>query len=279
MAPVIVLHGGAGRISRATLARSQALLRGVLESSHELLRNGGSSLDAVTVAVAMLEDSALFNAGRGASLNTDGTAELDASVMEGRGLGAGGVAAVTRIRNPVLAARAVMEKSKHVLLVGRGAERFSKAHGLSFVSRRYFVARTKGRHGTVGAVALDRDGNLAAATSTGGYWGKLPGRVGDSPLIGAGTWADNRSCAVSCTGTGEFFMRTAAAHEVAARMQYRNESVLLASRRAMRKVQQMKGTGGLIAVDRRGNVAMPFNSEGMHRAWTDRAGRLRVEVW
>jgi isoaspartyl peptidase/L-asparaginase-like protein (Ntn-hydrolase superfamily) len=278
MKPVIVLHGGAGRIERRTLARCQALLGSVLECACELLRNG-NSLDAVTVAVAMLEDSGLFNAGRGASLNTDGTAELDASIMEGRDQRAGAVAAVTRIRNPVLAARAVMEHSKHVLLVGKGAEGFCRSRKISVVTSNYYFSKGRSRSGTVGAVALDRDGNLAAATSTGGYWGKLPGRVGDSPLIGAGTWADNRACAVSCTGVGEFFMRTAAAHDVAARMVYRKESLLAASRAVVEKIHALKGTGGMVAVDRRGNIAMPFNTPGMYRAWADRAGRARVEAY
>jgi beta-aspartyl-peptidase (threonine type) len=279
MRPVLVLHGGAGRINRATLARCRAVLRFALEDALALLHGGGSSLDAVTSAVVLLEDSGLFNAGRGASLNTDNVAELDASVMDGRGLRAGGVAAVTRIQNPVLAARAVMEKSRHVLLVGEGAERFSKKEKISFVKPNYFLSAKKSRSGTVGAVALDRDGNLAAATSTGGYWGKLPGRVGDSPLIGAGTWADNRSCAVSCTGVGEFFIRTAAAHDVASRVLHGNESLRRASNGVMKKISTLKGTGGLIALDRRGNVALPFNTEGMYRAWADRAGRVRVEVF
>lgn len=278
MRPVLVLHGGAGLISRATLERSRAVLRFAFEDALAGLLGGGSSLDAVTSAVVLLEDSGLFNAGRGASLNTDGRAELDASVMDGRGLRAGAVAAVSRIGNPVLAARAVMEHSRHVLLAGRGAEEFCFSKKVMPVTANYFFSKRKGKSGTVGAVALDRDGNLAAATSTGGYWGKLPGRVGDSPLVGAGTWADNRACAVSCTGVGEFFMRTAAAHDVAARMLYLGSDLQAASSGVILQVKRLKGRGGLIAVDRKGNIAMPFNTPGMHRAWVDRAGRVRVEA-
>jgi isoaspartyl peptidase/L-asparaginase-like protein (Ntn-hydrolase superfamily) len=278
MRPVLVLHGGAGLVNRATLERSRAVLRFVLDDALAGLLGGGSSLDAVTAAVVLLEDSGLFNAGRGASLNTDGTAELDASVMDGRDLRAGAVAAVSRIGNPVLAARAVMEHSRHVLLAGKGAEEFCLSKKIIPVKANYFSSRRKGRSGTVGAVALDRDGNLAAATSTGGYWGKLPGRVGDSPLIGAGTWADNRACAVSCTGTGEYFMRTAAAHDVAARMLYLGRDLQSAASGTMLQVKRLKGTGGMVAVDRKGGIAMPFNTPGMYRAWADRAGRARVET-
>jgi beta-aspartyl-peptidase (threonine type) len=266
MNPVIVLHGGAGRIERRTLARCQALLGAVLECAHELLRNG-NSLDAVTVAVAMLEDSGLFNAGRGASLNTDGTAELDASIMEGRDQRAGAVAAVTRIRNPVLAARAVMEHSKHVLLVGKGAEGFCRSRKVSVVTSNYYFSKGKSRSGTVGAVALDRDGNLAAATSTGGYWGKLPGRVGDSPLIGAGTWADDATVAVSCTGHGESIIRSALAHEVDALLRHRGLDLEEACDVAIEELGGWGEDGGLIAVSSHGEVAATFNSPGMTRGW------------
>ena len=278
MRPVLVLHGGAGRIAPRTRDRCRAALREALEAAFAMLLAGGAALDAVERAVSLLEDSGLFNAGRGASLNADGGVELDASIMDGRTRRAGAVAAVSRVRNPVAAARAVMEKTKHVLLVGAGAERFCRSHRIQSVKESYFVGAKKSKSGTVGAVALDRQGNLAAATSTGGYWGKLAGRVGDSPLVGAGTWADNRSCAVSCTGVGEFFIRSAAAFDVSARMTHRHQDLAASTRAVMKSIQSLKGTGGLIAVDRRGNIALPFNTEGMYRAWMTRDGRIAVHV-
>jgi len=235
-----------------------------------------------------MEDSPLFNAGRGAVYNADGRHELDAAIMDGKRLRAGAVACVERIRNPVLAARAVMEHSRHVLLAGKGAERFAGKQGLKMVSQKYFgtAARLEAlrrnlqsHHGTVGAVALDRDGNLAAATSTGGYTGKLPGRIGDSPLVGAGTYADNRACAVSGTGQGEAFIRALVAYDVAARMRYRRAALAAAARAALANVARLGGDGGLVAVDRRGNIAMPFNSEGMYRASIDRRGKRFVGIY
>ena len=287
--PVIAIHGGAG-VRRADRpgARHRAVLREALDAGYELLRRNASSLAAVAAAAVVLEDSPLFNAGRGSSFNSDGEVEMDASIMDGATLRAGAVAAVQRIRNPILAARAVMEKTRHVLLAGSGAERFARMQGLQLEQPEYFhTARRltalrknlKNYHGTVGAVALDTDGNLAAATSTGGYTGKMPGRIGDSPLIGAGNYADNRACAVSGTGLGEAFIRATVGHDVCARMVYLNVSLLTAARAALRNVAALGGDGGLIAVDRRGNVAMPFNSEGMFRACIDRRGRRSVAIF
>jgi isoaspartyl peptidase/L-asparaginase-like protein (Ntn-hydrolase superfamily) len=235
--------------------------------------------------VVALEDDPLFNAGRGAVYNAAGRHELDAAIMDGASLRAGAVAAVSRIRNPVLAARAVMEHSPHVLLAGKGAERFARERKLKFERPSYFHTSArlaalrknlKGHHGTVGAVALDAKGNLAAATSTGGFTGKLPGRIGDSPIIGAGTYADNAACAVSGTGHGELFMRAALAHDVAARMRYRGESLRRAAAGALAAIARLGGDGGLVAVDRRGNIAMPFNSEAMFRGCVGRDGKARV---
>jgi len=264
------------------------VLREALSTGYDLLKSGRGSLDAVIAAVMVLEDSPLFNAGRGSCFNADGEIEMDASVMEGERLRAGAVAVVRRIRNPVLAARLVMEKTRHVLLAGDGAEKLARRHGLPLERPEYFHTalrrsalqrKLKNHHGTVGAVALDRHGNLAAATSTGGYTGKLPGRIGDSPLIGAGTYADNRACAVSGTGLGEAFIRAAVAYDTAARMRYRGESLASAARAALRNVARLGGDGGLIAVDRRGNVAMPFNSEGMYRGSIDRRGRTTIAIF
>ena len=275
------------KMTPAARARYKAGLAKALDAGHEVLRGGGTSLDAVCAAVVALEDLPLFNAGRGACYNTDEKHELDASVMDGATRRAGAVAAVSRIRNPVLAARAVMENSRHVLLMGRGAERFARKHGLALVDDSYFHTRSRltalrkrieGHHGTVGAVALDASGQLAAATSTGGYTGKLPGRVGDSPIIGAGNYADD-ACAVSATGIGEAFIRGVLAYDVAARMHYLGESLAVAAGVAMRKLAQLKADGGLIAVDRRGNIAMPFISEGMYRAAVDRRGHRTVAIY
>lgn len=285
MRRVIAIHGGAGLI-RAD--KPGATHRAVLEQALAAGYEQKTALDAVAAAVVVLEDSPLFNAGRGSSFNAQGEIEMDASIMDGATLRAGAVAAVRRIRNPILAARLVMEKTRHVLLAGRAADRFAGEHGLAMESPTYFrtarrlAALRKNRksyHGTVGAVALDADGNLAAATSSGGYTGKLPGRVGDSPIIGAGTYADNRACAVSGTGLGEAFIRAAVAYDVCARMRYRGSTLKASAVRALRDVARLGGDGGLIAVDRRGNVAMPFNSQGMFRASIDRRGRRTVEIF
>ena len=289
--PVLALHGGAGVVSRMPAGRQALYAAGLeraLESGYQILKQGGTSLDAVTAAVVTLEDDPLFNAGRGAVYNAAGQHELDASIMDGATLAAGAVAAVKRIRNPVLVARAVMERSPHVLLVGPGAEAFAKRHGIGLAAQSYFhtAARLealkkglKRHHGTVGAVALDRHGNLAAATSTGGYTGKLAGRIGDSPIIGAGTYADNQTCAVSGTGWGEAFIRVVLAHELSARMRYLKETLPKAARAALTSISKIGGDGGLVAVDRRGNIAMPFNSEGMFRACVRADGRRLVKIY
>jgi len=293
MTPVIAIHGGAGTLHKADMTASRAALYRealgeALQAGNTVLQKGGTALDAVTATVVAMEDSPLFNAGRGAVYNADARHELDAAIMDGATLRAGAVACVERIRNPVLAARAVMQHSRHVLLAGRGAERFAKKQELKLVNREYFGTASRlealkrnlqSHHGTVGAVALDRDGNLAAATSTGGYTGKLPGRIGDSALVGAGTYADNRACAVSGTGLGEAFIRAQVAYDIAARMRYRRESLASAARAALASVARLGGDGGLVAVDRRGNVAMPFNSQGMYRACIDRRGKRSIAIY
>jgi beta-aspartyl-peptidase (threonine type) len=289
---VLAVHGGAGVIPREAMTRKteNALrcgLRASLRAGRRVLQAGGTALDAVTDAVVALEDDPLFNAGRGAVFTTNGQHEMDAAVMDGQNRMAGAVAGVMGPRNPVIAARAVMEKSKHVLLIGEGAVQFCREHGVSFASSRYFYTEARwremleelerrrtgapdtrndaARHGTVGAVARDRQGNLAAATSTGGITAKLPGRVGDSPVFGAGTWADNETCAVSATGTGEFFMRWAVAHEIAARIRHRGDTLERAAKEVVVELGRIGGRGGIIAVDRAGAVALPFNCPGMYR--------------
>lgn len=295
---VIVIHGGAGTISRAQRSPEKerqyiAALSAIVESGQKMLNAGESALDVVTEAVRLLEECPLFNAGIGSVFTRDETHELDACVMDGYSLRAGAVAGVSRLRNPILAARLVMERSPHVLLVGEGAEKFAFAEGMEPVSPDLFstperyaqllAARAAGqtaldhggapldetkKMGTVGAVALDKQGNLAAATSTGGMTNKLPGRVGDSPLPGAGCYANNASVAVSCTGTGEVFIRALAAYDIAALMDYGGLSLHEACEAVvMEKLPALGGSGGLIAIDREGNIALPFNSEGMYRAW------------
>ncbi|MBP2170551.1 beta-aspartyl-peptidase (threonine type) [Erwinia toletana] len=302
---VIAIHGGAGAITRAAMSAEkeqyyiQALSQ-IVTSGQAILAAGGSALDAVTEAVRLLEECPLFNAGKGSVFTHQGTHELDACVMDGRSLEAGAVAGVTRIRNPVLAARAVLENSPHVLFIGAGAEAFAAQHQLEAVEPDFFstperweqlqralasnqtlldhdgAAQSGGddpldndrKFGTVGAVALDLHGNLAAATSTGGMTNKQAGRVGDSPLVGAGCYANNANVAVSCTGTGEVFMRTLAAYDIAALMEYGGLSLKQASDRVvMEKIPVLGGSGGIVAVDRDGNVALPFNSEGMYRGY------------
>ena len=279
MTPVIALHGGAGTIRRARSRPERAVFERALQAGYGILQDGGSSLEAVAAVVVMLEDSGVFNAGRGAAPNADGEIELDAGIMDGATLRAGGVAAVRRIRNPIVAAREVMEHGRHVLLAGAGAERFARRQRLAMVPPAYFRKISRPHPGTVGAVALDRAGNLAAATSTGGIAGKLPGRVGDSPIVGAGVYADNATCAVSGTGDGELFLRSVLAFNVAARMQHRGESLARAGGAALAQVARLGGRGGLIAVDRRGRIAMPFNSEGMYRGCIDRRGRRTIGIF
>ena len=295
---VIAIHGGAGAITRSQLSQEQELryiqaLSDIVETGQRMLEDGRSALDVVTEAVRLLEECPLFNAGIGAVYTRDETHELDACVMDGNTLNAGAVAGVSHLRNPILAARLVMEHSPHVMMIGEGAENFATAQGMERVSADIFstperyaqllAARTAGetvldhsaspldennKMGTVGAVALDMFGNLAAATSTGGMTNKLPGRVGDSPLVGAGCYANNASVAVSCTGTGEVFIRALAAYDIAALMDYGGLSLSEACERVvMEKLPALGGSGGLIAIDHEGNVALPFNSEGMYRAW------------
>ena len=299
----MVIHGGAGTIERSEMtpeneAAHRAGLEQSLKAGYAVLARGGPSLDAVEAAIRVLEDNPLFNAGKGAVFTHEGTNELDASIMDGKTLNAGAVANLQHIRNPISLARLVMEKSPHVMLVGAGAEAFAKTMGMSFVDQKYFYtderwqslqkekAKTspapmsdKDRHGTVGAVALDKAGNLAAGTSTGGTTNKQFGRVGDSPIIGAGTYADNRTCAVSCTGDGEYFIRSVVARDVSAMIEYKGMPVQAAARTALDKVGKLGGTGGLIALDKQGNFAMPFNTSGMYRGQVDAEGKISVAIY
>ncbi|MFZ6638686.1 isoaspartyl peptidase/L-asparaginase family protein [Undibacterium sp. TC4M20W] len=308
----IAIHGGAGTILRSSLTAEQEAryldaLRSVVTAGNEVLAQGGSALDAVSLAVSLLEDCPLFNAGKGVVFTNAGTMEMDAAIMDGKTRRAGAVACIQHVRNPVRAARAVMEHSPHVLMVGKGAEEFLRQHGLQFEDHAYFYTEERyaqlqrarqesgvlldhdaanllstssksasepapldpdKKFGTVGAVALDVHGNLAAATSTGGMTNKLPGRVGDTPMLGAGCYADNQTAALSATGTGEAFMRSLALHDIAAQMQYLGLSLEQAANNVvMDKLPLYEGQGGIIGIDKLGNIVLPFNTEGMYRAY------------
>jgi beta-aspartyl-peptidase (threonine type) len=310
---MFVIHGGAGAIERSKMtpeleSQYRAKLTEALEAGYRILRDNGTGLDAVEAAIRIMEDSPLFNAGKGAVFTSAGTNELDASVMDGRTLSAGAVADLKHIKNPISLARMVMEKSQHVMMVGEGAEAFAKQQGVEMMPQSYFYTERRwqelqrikeqekgappkksarldnqigeeGRHGTVGAVALDMAGNLAAGTSTGGMTNKRFGRVGDSPIIGAGTYADNQSCAVSATGDGEFFIRAAVAHDISAMVGYKGMSVKDAADRALDKVKRLGGTGGVIVLDKDGNFATPFNTAGMYRGHIGPDGKAVVEIY
>ena len=309
-----IIHGGAGVIKRGSLTPERekeyrARLEEALVAGYKALQAGRSGLDAVEIAIRIMEDSPLFNAGKGAVFTNEGKNELDASIMNGKTLAAGAVAGLRHVKNPITLARAVMEKSPHVMMIADGAEKFAKEQGIELVDEKYFwtqprwdslqkvlqeekdKAKPKGlsqnfarlptnRFGTVGAVALDKDGNLAAGTSTGGMTNKRYGRVGDAPIIGAGTYANNDSCAVSATGWGEFFIRIGVARDICALMEYRGLPIQNAADLVIKqKLQKLGGDGGIIGLDKFGNIAISFNSEGMYRAYISSTGKPVVEIY
>ncbi len=311
---VLVIHGGAGTISRENMsaereAAYRAALEAALRTGYGVLQNGGSSLDAVVSTIQVMEASPLFNSGVGAVLTDAGTAELDASIMDGSTQAAGAVAGVMTVKSPIALARRVMEASPHVMMMGEGAQTFAQQQGLEMVENDYFILperrtqlqrmierqRESGeatlkssdpyavggeKFGTVGAVALDAVGNLAAGTSTGGMMGKKWGRVGDAPIIGAGTYADNETAGISATGHGEYFIRGVVAHDVASMMRYGGLSVKEAANAVvMGRLTALGGTGGIIALDREGRVAMPFNTSGMYRGYIDESGNVTVHIY
>jgi len=298
---VLVIHGGAGGPGKGSMPadlEQQYLdkLKDVLAAGSELLAKGGSSLDAVEKCIRMMEDSPLFNAGKGAVFTEEGKNELDASIMDGNTLKAGAVAGVTTIKNPITAARAVMEKSPHLMLIDGGAEKFAREQGLEMVKPSYFYTKERWdqyikvkeqkkndpapQHGTVGCVALDRKGNLAAGTSTGGMTYKMKGRIGDSPIIGAGTYANNATCAISATGHGEYFIRNVVAYDISALMDYKGLSLDSAAHRIIdQKLKSQGAEGGLIGVDKNGNITMPFNTKAMFRGSVREEGKVLVEIY
>jgi len=314
---VLVIHGGAGTILKKNMtpAKEQAYkdaLQKSLDAGNAILKNGGTAMDAVEASVKILEDDPLFNAGKGAVFTNEGKNELDAAIMDGSNLKAGSVASVKTIRNPITAARKVMERTEHVMLIGEGAEQFAKLNGCEMVDPSYFFTQDRwdalqkarkadslkskkdkasveavkqldnpdNKYGTVGAVALDKHGNLAAATSTGGMTNKRFGRVGDAPIIGAGTYADNNTCAISGTGWGEYFIRLVMAKTISDRMEFGKQSLTdAANEMIMKKLPALGGDGGLIAVDKNGNIAMPFCTEGMYRGYIKSNGERVVKIY
>ncbi|MEP6594608.1 MAG: isoaspartyl peptidase/L-asparaginase [Ginsengibacter sp.] len=315
----LVIHGGAGTILKSEMSAEKEsayknALAIALQAGYDTLQKGGSALDGVEMAIRTMEDSPLFNAGKGSVFTNEGKNEMDAAIMNGKTLAAGSVAGVTTIKNPISAARAVMEKSVHVMMVSKGAEQFAKNEGLEVVDPPYFYTERawKGlmkakeedsiralkeekkkapgalakpinsdyKYGTVGAVALDRYGNLAAATSTGGMTNKKFGRVGDAPIIGAGTYANNSTCAISCTGWGEYFIRLVMAKTISDLIEFKNYSLAKAAdEMIMKKLPALGGDGGLIAVDKNGNIAMPFNTPGMYRGYIKNDGKAAIKIY
>lgn len=297
----IAIHGGAGVMSRERMSQERQQeylfhLDKALEIGEKILKEGRSSTDAVVLVVSYLEDCPLFNAGKGAVFTHKGNIELDASIMEGKTRNAGAIAGVTNIKNPIKAVKLIMDKSEHVMLSGHGASEFAREQGLEMVRNSYFF--TKERHqslkrlrkqqrqklksekyGTVGCVALDKEGNLCAGTSTGGMMNKRYGRIGDSPIIGAGTWADNNTCAISCTGHGEYFIRLTVARDVASMMEYQGKSLREASHEVLEKLTEMGGTGGFIALDKNGMIEMPFNTSGMFRGYIKSSGDKEIAIF
>ncbi len=310
-----IIHGGAGVITKATMTpeKEKAFrekLSEVVLAGYKALQSGKSSLDAVELAIRMMEDSPLFNAGKGAVFTHDGKNELDSSIMNGKTLAAGAAAGLRHVKNPITLARAIMEKSPHVMMTGDGAEQFAKEQKVELVDEKYFFTQERwdglqkvlreekeavkkpgtvsdfpasqeprNRFGTVGAVALDKDGNLAAGTSTGGMTNKRYGRVGDAPIIGAGTFANNETCGVSATGWGEYFIRLGVARDISSMMEYRGLPVQNAADAVIKKVGNLGGDGGVIAMDKFGNMAVSFNSEGMYRAYIGADGKPVVEIY
>ena len=303
----IAIHGGAGTLVRGMMTPEKesaykSALKLALDLGYAQLAKGAAAIEAVTIAVTALEDSPLFNAGRGSVFTATGSHEMDASIMDGKTLKAGAVSLITGIRNPIVLARDVMEKSEHVFLAGQGAMEFAKQLGYSLKPESYFYdefrhqqwldikdsetfqldhsAKKDTKFGTVGAVACDKEGSIAAATSTGGMTNKRFGRVGDSPMIGAGNYANNKTCAVSCTGSGEYFIRAVVAYDVSCLMEYKGMSLEEAANEVIHKrLLKMGGDGGLIAVDNQGNMALPFNTEGMYRARKSSNGATEIAIY
>ena len=295
----IVIHGGAGTILKENMSdeMENAYIQKIEEAinaGYNILENNGSSIDAVEATIKILENSELFNAGKGSVLSNTGIVEMDASIMRGDNLNAGAISGVTTIKNPISAARLVMEKSEHVYLSGKGAEAFAKYENLEIVENEYFITERRlnslrnakkrdsladNKYGTVGCVALDSDGNITSGTSTGGMTNKKWNRIGDVPIIGAGTYANNKTCGISSTGWGEYFIRNVVAYDISSQMEYNNSSIQSASKNTLKKVKDLGGSGGVVGLDSKGNITMDFNTEGMYRGYKKSNGDFKIKIY
>ncbi len=295
----IVLHGGAGTILKKDMSDEMEnayiqKMEEAINAGYNILEKNGSSIDAVEATIKILENSELFNAGKGSVLSNAGIVEMDASIMRGDNLNAGAISGVTTIKNPISAARLVMEKSEHVFLSGKGAESFAKYENLEIVENEYFITQrrlkslrnakkrdslTDNKFGTVGCVALDSDGNITSGTSTGGMTNKKWNRIGDVPIIGAGTYANNKTCGISSTGWGEYFIRNVVAYDISSQMEYNNTSIQSASKNTLKKVKDLGGNGGVVGLDSKGNITMDFNTEGMYRAYRKSNGDFEIKIY
>ena len=295
----IVVHGGAGTITKANMSNEMELaynqkLEEAINTGYKILENGGTSLDAVESTIKILENSELFNAGKGSVLSNEEIVEMDASIMNGNNLNAGAISGVRTIKNPISAARLVMEKSDHVFLSGIGAESFAKNKGLEIVNNEYFITQRRlnsllnakkrdtlkdNKFGTVGCVALDKLGNIASGTSTGGMTNKKWNRIGDVPIIGAGTYANNNTCGISSTGWGEFFIRNVVAYDISSQIEYKNLSIDIAAKNTLNKVKNLGGSGGIVGIDKYGNIVMDFNTDGMYRAFKKSDGSFDIKIY
>ena len=295
----IVIHGGAGTILKKNMSDEMEnayiqKMEEAINAGYNILEKNGSSIDAVEATIKILENSELFNAGKGSVLSNAGIVEMDASIMRGDNLNAGAISGVTTIKNPISAARLVMEKSEHVFLSGKGAESFAKYENLEIVENEYFITQrrlnslrnakkrdslTDNKFGTVGCVALDSDGNITSGTSTGGMTNKKWNRIGDVPIIGAGTYANNKTCGISSTGWGEYFIRNVVAYDISSQMEYNNTSIQSASKNTLKKVKDLGGNGGVVGLDSKGNITMDFNTEGMYRGYSKSNGDFEIKIY
>ena len=295
----IVVHGGAGTILKKNMSDEMELayklkLEEAINAGYNILEKNGSSKDAVEETIKILENSELFNAGKGSVLSNKGVVEMDASIMNGQSLNAGAISGIKTIKNPISAARLVMEKSEHVFLSGEGAEEFAKLQGLDIIDNEYFITETRlksllnakkrdsikdNKFGTVGCVAIDKFGNITSGTSTGGMTNKKWNRIGDVPIIGAGTYANNNTCGISSTGWGEYFIRNVVAYDISSQIEYKKISIDLAAKNTLRKVKDLGGNGGVIGIDKNGNILMDFNTEGMYRGYKKSDGESEISIY